>query len=76
MPAPTVPYVTIPATDYDPDSAITVDLMTKIIENTDHVKQWLGQGYTPSQAHSHDGVDSKLLSGNVAGNLFMFFNHG
>lgn len=76
MPAPSVPYVSIPAADYDPDSPITVDLMTAIVENIEHVRQWLAGGYTASVAHTHDGVDSTLLAGNVAGNLFMYFNYG
>lgn len=76
MPAPTVPYVSIPSGDYDPDSAITVTLMTSIVENIEHVRQWLGQGYTASQAHVHDGVDSALLAGNVVGNLYNFSNYG
>lgn len=73
MAAPSVPYVSIPGADYDPDSAITVDLMTAIVENIEHVRQWLAGSYTAAVDHSHDGADSKLLAGNVAGNLYNFY---
>ena len=77
MPAPTVPYVSIPSSDYDPDSAITVDLMTDIVENIEHLRQRMGGSlYTPDQDHTHDGVGSALIAGNVAGNLFLFYNYG
>lgn len=76
MPAPSVPYVSIPSSDYDPDSAITVDLMTSIVQNIEHVRQWLAGSYTAAVDHSHDGVDSRLLAGNVAGNLFNYFQIG
>ena len=72
MPVPSKNYSTIPDSDIDPESPITTGLMTAIRDNIVHVYEWVGYGYVAAQAHSHDGVDSALISGNIAGNMFMF----
>lgn len=75
MPAPTVSFTVIPDSDIDPESPITETLMTAIRDDLQHLREWIGHGFTPAQAHSHDGIDSRLLAGNVAGNLFMYINY-
>ena len=76
MAAPSKPFTAIVDADIDPDSPGTTTLFTAIRDRAQHNYEWIGGSYTPAVDHSHDGVDSKLLSGNVAGNLFMFFNYG
>ncbi|HKQ24082.1 MAG TPA: hypothetical protein VJT81_06535 [Burkholderiales bacterium] len=76
MTAPSKNFITIPDGDVDPDSPLSTGLMTKLRDNDINVAEWLGHGYTPAQAHDHDGVNSKLIPGNVAGNLFNFYNLG
>lgn len=75
MPAPSVAFTVIPDSDIDPESPITTTLMTAIRDDLQHLREWIGHGYTAAQAHSHDGIDSRLLPGNVAGNLFMYVNY-
>lgn len=75
MTAPSVSFDTIPSSDYDPESPITTGLMGSIINRTQHNYEWLGYGYTPAQAHDHDGINSALLPGNVFGNLYAFDNY-
>lgn len=74
MTAPTKNYTTIPSSDLDPESPITTGLMTSIVDNIEHVRQWLGYGYTAAQAHDHDGANSTLLPGNITANIFNFQN--
>lgn len=76
MPAPSKNFTVIPDSDIDPDSPITTGLMTKLRDNDQHLEEWLGGDYTAAQNHTHDGVDSALLPGNVAGTLYMFYNYG
>lgn len=76
MTTPSKNFTTIPDASIDPDSIIDTTLMTQLRDNDIHLKEWLGFGYTASQAHTHDGVDSALLPGNVAGNLFNYYNYG
>lgn len=54
-------WTDIPTGDFDPDSPITSALMTSIVQNIEHNYQWLGSGFTPAEAHNHDGVNSKAL---------------
>jgi hypothetical protein len=72
MAAPSKTFSVIPDSDIDPDSPITTGLMTKLRDNDIHLEEWLGMSYTAAQDHDHDGVNSKLMSGNVAGAIFMF----
>jgi len=75
MTAPTKNYTNIPDTSIDTESPIDETLMTQIRDNIENLREWLGYGYTPSRAHSHDGVDSVQITGNIAGNLFMYQNY-
>lgn len=75
MAAPSVSFTVIPDSDIDPESPITETLMTALRDDLQHLREWIGHGFTPAQAHSHDGIDSRLLAGNVAGNLFMYANY-
>ena len=73
MPAPSKPFTTIADSRIDPESIIDTDLMTDFRDNDINLAEWIGFGYTPAQAHTHDGVNSALLPGNVAANLFNFY---
>jgi len=74
MPAPSKSFTNIPDTDIDPESPITTGLMTEYRDNDINLMEWLGKNYTPAVDHDHDGVNSKLLSGNIFGNLFAWQN--
>lgn len=76
MPAPSKNFTVIADGDIDPDSPITTGLMTKLRDNDIHLEEWLGKDYTAATNHTHDGVDSALLPGNVAGGLFMHLYYG
>lgn len=76
MTAPSKNFTAIVDADIDPDSPLTTTLMTAYRDRDQNLEEWLGGSYTPAVDHDHDGVNSKLLSGNVAGNLYMFNNHG
>jgi len=76
MAEPSKSFTTIADSRIDPESIIDVDLMTDLRDNDIHNYEWIGFGYTPAQAHTHDGVDSALLPGNVAGALYMFAHFG
>ncbi|MEW6332088.1 MAG: hypothetical protein AB1560_11580 [Pseudomonadota bacterium] len=72
MPVPSKNWTNIPDSDIDPDSPITVTLMTAIRDGMVHVYEWIGYGYTAAQAHDHDGVNSALLPSNVVAAIFNF----
>lgn len=76
MTAPSKSFTAIVDADIDPDSPITTTLMTALRDRDQNLKEWLGGSFTASVDHSHDGVDSALLAGNVAGYLFMYYNFG
>lgn len=76
MTAPTKNFTAIVDADIDPDSPLSTTLMTAYRDRDQNLKEWLGGSYTAAVDHNHDGVNSALLAGNVAGNLFMFFNYG
>lgn len=76
MAAPSKPFTAITDAQVDVDSPLTETLMTAIRDRAQHNYEWIGGSYTPAVDHNHDGVNSALLSGNVAGNLYMFFNYG
>lgn len=75
MTAPSKTFTTIADSRIDPESIIDTDLMTDLRDNDIHNYEWIGFGFSPSQAHKHDGLDSSLLSGNVVGNLSMYYNY-
>ena len=76
MPAPSKPFTAITDAQVDVDSPLTETLMTALRDRDQHNYEWIGGSYTPAVDHNHDGVNSALLSGNVAGNLYMFYNYG
>jgi hypothetical protein len=75
MTAPSKNFTVIPDGDIDPESPLTTSLMTAIRDNGTNNHEWIGYGYTPAQAHDHDGVNSKLLPSVIMGNLFAFQNY-
>ncbi len=76
MPAPSKPFTAIADGDIDPESPLTVTLMTAYRDRDQHLKEWLGGSFAAAVDHDHDGTNSKLLSGNVAGALYMFYTFG
>lgn len=75
MPAPSKNYTSIPDSDVDPDSSLTTTLMTAYRDNDVNAHEWIGGSYTPAVDHDHDGVNSKLLQGNVAAAMFNYLNY-
>lgn len=75
MPAPTKSWTAIPDSDIDPESPLTTGLMTAIRDNAAHLEEWLGGSYTAAVDHDHDGLNSKLMPGNIYGNLYAFFHY-
>lgn len=75
MPVPSKNYATIADSDIDPESPITTGLMTTYRDNIVHVYEWIGYGYVANQAHDHDGINSTMLSGNIMGNMFAYYNY-
>lgn len=76
MPAPSKNFTAIVDADIDPESPLTTGLMTAYRDRDQNLKEWLGGSYTAAVDHNHDGVNSALLSANVAGNLYLFYNYG
>ncbi|MFZ5697774.1 MAG: hypothetical protein ACOY9J_03475 [Pseudomonadota bacterium] len=74
MPAPSKTFTTIADGDIDPESPITTGLMTSLRDNDIHLQEWLGKNYTAAVDHDHDGVNSKLMPGNIFGNIFAWRN--
>lgn len=72
MPVPSVSFTTIATSAVDVDSPLDETLMTALRNNDIHNYEWIGYGYTPAQAHSHDGVDSALLPSVSFGNLYAY----
>lgn len=75
MPAPSKNFTPIADTAVDVDSAIDETLMTAYRDRDQNLYEWIGYGYTPAQAHDHDGVNSKLLPSVIMGNIFAFQNY-
>ncbi len=61
--------------NYDPDDPVTTGLFGEIIDNEVFLYEWLGHGFTPAQAHSHNGVDSSLIP-QVIGNGYSVSSSG
>jgi hypothetical protein len=72
MPAPSKNFTAIADTAVDVDSPIDETLMTALRDRDQHLYEWIGYGYTPAQAHNHDGVNSTLLQGEIMGAIFAF----
>ena len=51
-------WTTITSAQTDADSPLDVTLMESIRQDLIHLYEWIGQGYTPSTAHNHDGLNS------------------
>ena len=54
-------WSTISSAQTDADSPLDVTLMEGMRQNELHLYEWLGQGYTPSTAHNHNGVNSAIV---------------
>lgn len=65
-------WTTILDTAVAPEKPVDTVLVTAMRDNEIHNYEWIGYGYTPAQAHDHDGVNSKLLPSVIMGNLFAF----
>lgn len=76
MAAPSKPFTTIADGDIDPESPLTVTLMTAYRDRDQNLKEWLGGSFTAAVDHDHDGTNSKLLVANTAGFLYLFHNLG
>lgn len=60
----TYSYTSIPDTDTDPDSPLTTGLMTGIIHNLIHLREWIGQSFYGGAIpnHNHDGLNSSIIT--------------
>jgi hypothetical protein len=76
MTAPSKAFTAIADGDIDPESPLTTTLMTAYRDRDQHLKEWLGGSYVAAVDHNHDGVNSQLVPGNVAGMLYFFSNYG
>ena len=74
MPAPSKNWTVIADAALAVDEPITTTLMTEIRDNLVNLQEWLGFGFTPAQAHNHDGVNSVQLTGNIVGQLYLYDN--
>ena len=74
MPAPSKAWTVIATAATDPDSPLDTTLITAIADNLTHVRETVYDPaiHTPALAHTHDGIDSVQISGNIAGALYMF----
>lgn len=71
MPAPTYSWVTIPDSDVDPNSPWDDDVVTAMVHNMIHLREWLGASYTAEQDHDHDGVNSAEIMAGVTPNFLV-----
>lgn len=62
MAAPSKAFTVIADSAVDADSPVDVSLMTALRDNDQHLKEWLGGSYTPDVPHTHNGVNSALVS--------------
>lgn len=74
MTAPSKSFTVIVDTRIDVDSPIDEALMEDLRDNDVHLEEWIGGSYIAAVDHDHDGLNSKLLPGNIYGNLFAFEN--
>lgn len=61
MPPPSKTWVDIADSQVDPDSPLDTVLMTGVRDDLVHLREWLGYGFTPAQAHVHNGTDSAFV---------------
>jgi hypothetical protein len=76
MVAPSKVFTTIADSRIDPESIIDTDLMTQLRDNDIHMNERIGGSFTADKDHTHDGVGSALVPGNVFGTLFAYYNYG
>lgn len=61
MAAPTFSWNAISSAQTDADSPIDTTLMEGIRQNLVHLKEWMGESFTPAVDHDHDGINSKSV---------------
>ncbi|MBW7957841.1 MAG: hypothetical protein H3C68_08125 [Deltaproteobacteria bacterium] len=61
MADPTYNWNEITEAQTDADSPIDTALMEGIRRNLVHLKEWLGESFTPARDHDHDGINSKSV---------------
>lgn len=62
MPAPSKSWVTVIDGQVDSDSPVDSVLMTGLRDDLVHLREWLGSSYTAQVNHTHNGVDSALVT--------------
>jgi hypothetical protein len=69
MVAPSKTWTTISDAAVDPDSPLDTALITGLRDDIIHVRETVYDPalHTASVAHTHNGVDSALIAGNIAG---------
>jgi hypothetical protein len=61
MAAPTFSWNAITSAQTDAESPIDTTLMEGLRQNLVHLKEWLGENFTPAVDHDHDGINSKSV---------------
>ncbi len=61
MADPTYEWSEITEAQTDAESPIDTALMEGIRRNLVHLKEWLGESFTPAMDHDHDGINSKSV---------------
>lgn len=61
MAAPTFSWNAITSAQTDAESPIDTTLMEGVRQNLVHLKEWLGDSFTPAVDHDHDGINSKSV---------------
>ncbi len=61
MAAPTFSWNAITSAQTDAESPIDTTLMEGLRQNLVHLKEWLGESFTPAVDHDHDGLNSKSV---------------
>lgn len=69
MASPTYPWSIISSTQTDANSPINETLMEGIRQDLIHLKEWLGENYTPAVDHNHDGVNSSFVASVADGSI-------
>jgi hypothetical protein len=61
MAAPTFSWNAITSAQTDAESPIDTTLMEGVRQNLVHLKEWLGDSFTPAVDHDHDGINSESV---------------
>lgn len=67
MTAPSKNFTVIVDTRIDVNSPLDETLFEDLRDNDQHLEEWIGGSYVAAVDHDHDGVNSKLLPGNIFG---------